>query len=1141
MTHGAECKVACDLRVLSCEQYVSLGRGTPAPFHRSPPQMTLQHPFFLRLIGGSFAVAGSFASAADSFSPDQIEFFEKSVRPVLAENCYTCHGGHRHENGLRLDLRSAVLRGSDYGKVVEPGNPAASKLIKAINHAEGVEAMPKKADKLKAGDIAALEKWVQMGLPWPEEKLAEEHEKKDPMQHWAFLPVKRPAGTVDSMIGEKLKAAGLDFAPAADAATLCRRIHVTLTGLQPTFEEMKAFEQAAAKNAKAATEALVDKLLASPAYGERWGRVWLDVARYADTDGYQVAGKNIRYPYAYTYRDWVVKALNDDMPYDQFLKYQLAADKMVPADSHNPHLAALGYLSVGDRFISNKDLQTDDRIDVVSRGMLGLTVGCARCHDHKFDPIPARDYYALYSVFNSSELPEADAFPVIGKAAKEDEAKDYDAKVADIAKRELDFKKKVHDEIRVPERVAEYLAFAQEAATIKDRNMLKGRAGALKLRDKVADQWGDFLKRHALKDKPHPVMLAWKAFAALPADQFAAKAPEVVKAMIQPDSKLNAVPRNELAKRPAPKKFEEVAALYADIFNTCLAGKEPDNDDWKQVREILQAAPSPMAVPVEQADAFFTRNDLTQIVKMSNERVKLETDHPGAPPRAMVMLDKPKPADISIFIRGNPSRRGAVAPRGWLTMFGGESFKDGSGRLELAEKITSKDNPLTARVIVNRVWTQHFGKPLVGQTSDFGVQTDKPIQQDVLDYLAATFMEDGWSLKKLHQRILNSRAYQQAAISSPEKNVKDADNDLISRQSRQRLDYESMRDAMLQVAGDLNQAQMGGRAVMLNDKQADTRRSLYLLVDRYEQATVPAMFDFANPDNHSPMRYVTTVPQQALFLMNSPFMQQRSKKLASATPVKGSSIDSESIQALYQRVLLRQANPDEVEMAQRFCNDAATLGTRSAAFVWRYGSGVVEKDAASGKVSLAGFEPLPHFGKVGQSTFRWTPDKVHPSKEFGHLYLGAGNGHPGKDHAVVMQWTSPFEKEKIRISGAIKRSSDKGNGARAWIISNKAGKIREEFIKPAGTVELNADIQVTQDEVLSFVVESENGDTNSDSFSWAPRIERLSAEGAVTPVTRADTDFCGPDAWPVNRDKPQSPLSQLAQVLMMSNEFQFVD
>ncbi len=275
--------------------------------------------------------------------------------------------------------------------------------------------------------------------------------------------------------------------------------------------------------------------------------------------------------------------------------------------------------------------------------------------------------------------------------------------------------------------------------------------------------------------------------------------------------------------------------------------------------------------------------------------------------------------------------------------------------------------------------------------------------------------------------------------------------------------------------------------------------------------------------------------------MNSPFMQQRSTKLATATPVKGSTVDSESVQALYHRVLHRDAGPEEVEMAQRFCNDADGLSRRAAAFVWRYGWGQVEKDAATGKISLGAFEPMPHYGKVGQSTFRWTPEKVHPSKEFGHLYIGAGNGHPGHSWPSVMQWTSPFENQKIRISGVIKRASERGNGVRVWIISNRAGKIREELIKPASGMDLTADLEVSQDEVLSFVVESENKNTDSDSYTWAPKIELVEADGHLSPITRADTDFCGPEGWPINRAKAQTPLAQFAQVLMMSNEFQFVD
>ncbi|MDZ4288413.1 MAG: DUF1553 domain-containing protein, partial [Prosthecobacter sp.] len=414
------------------------------------------------------------------------------------------------------------------------------------------------------------------------------------------------------------------------------------------------------------------------------------------------------------------------------------------------------------------------------------------------------------------------------------------------------------------------------------------------------------------------------------------------------------------------------------------------------------------------------------------------------------------------------------------------------------------------------------------------------VQAELLDFLAATLMDDGWSLKKLHKRILMSRTYQQSSETTDAKNLKDADNELLSRFNRQRLDYESMRDALLQASADLDAAKMGGRAVALDAKEAETRRTLYLKVDRYEQATVPAMFDFANPDNHSPMRYVTNVPQQTLFLMNSPFMSQRAAKVAANTPMQGSAVDSQAIQAMYHRVLLRDARPEEVEMAQRFVNDAEKLERRSAAFIWKYGYGNVETDAA-GKLQVSGFTKLAHFGKVGQSTFRWYPAKTHPDKEYGHFYIGAGNGHPGNKWPVVMQWTSPFEKEKIRITGEIKRPNERGNGVRAWIISSRTGRVREELVKPLGSVQMSAELEVSQDETLSFVVDCEQGSTDSDSFTWAPKIERVNEKGEATLLTKQDTDFCGPDGWPMKRTKPQAPLAQLAQVLMMSNEFQFVD
>ena len=1089
--------------------------------------MTLRFQFPSFVLGG-LAVASSFAVAAETYPPDQIEFFEKNIRPVLAERCYECHGARKHQNGLRLDSRAAVVRGSEYGKVVEPGNPSASKLIKAINHVDGVEAMPKKGDKLPAPQIAALEKWISMGLPWPAEQEVADHAapKADPMQHWAYKPVQKPAvpagytgNPIDAFVGAKLKAAGLDFAAPADAATLVRRLYLTLTGMPPSYDEL----QAAVRDPQAA----IPRLLSKPSYGERWARVWLDVVRYADTNGYQVAGRSNFYPYAYTYRDWIVKAFNDDMPYDQFVSYQLAADRLTAATPNSPNLAALGFFNVGERFINDRVLITDDRIDVVSRGLLGITIGCARCHDHKFDPIPSRDYYAMYSILNSSDEPEETELPVIGKAANENDAKDYEAKVAVINQKELDYKKQVYDECRKPERLAEYLVFAQDASGITDRTVFNGKAGQAKLRDKVADKWRDFLKRYALNAKPHAAMIAWKRFAELPAGEFAAKAPAITQELTKPDSGCAPEVAASFAKAP-PKSMKNVATTYAQIM---LDSKvEP-------VRQLMQDKLSPMSVPVESADAFFTRKDLETVVRIKNERTKLDSTHPGAPPRAMVLLDKPKPQDGRIFVRGNPARQGDPAPRAWLTMFGGEKFTDGSGRLELAQHIASKDNPLTARVIVNRVWMQHFGRPLVSQPSDFGVQTPKPIQAELLDYLAATFMENGWSLKKLHTLILTSRTYQQSSHATPEKLTKDAENDLLSHFNRQRLDYETMRDALLAATGELNAQAHGGRAIELNAKDADTRRTLYLQVDRYDQASVPAMFDFANPDGHSPQRFNTTVPQQALFLMNSPFMRARADAVAKATPLVGTTLDSVAIRAMYHRILARDPRPDEVELANRFAADATALNAEKP-FRWSYGTLKLSL-MPDGKPAFSDFQPFENLTERGGGTQKmWSHTGKIPDPTWAYANWANYGGHAGSEEVMVTaRWHAPADL-RILIDGVLSRGSDQGNGVRGWIHSSRSGILAERLVTPKNKREnIQTLTEVKRGDIISFIVSSEN-DTNSDSFDWQPTISRADNSELLT---NAKTDFCGSDRWPLGRQKSQSPLSQLAQVLLMSNEFMFVD
>lgn len=1093
-----------------------------------------QFPFFVL---GGLAVVCSSAAAAETFPPDQIEFFEKNVRPVLAERCYECHGEHKHQNGLRLDSRAAVIRGSDYGKVVEPGNPSASKLIKAINHAAGVESMPKKGDKLPAPQIAALEKWISMGVPWPEEKNAAAHAEKkaDPTQHWAFKPVQKPAlpaGTtgnpIDAFVQPKLKAAGLDFAPPADARTLVRRLHLALNGLPATYAEAQA---ESAKFNPASPESLaplVSTLLAKPAYGERWARVWLDVVRYGDTNGYQVAGRSNFYPFAYTYRDWVVKSFNNDMPYNQFVSLQIAADRLTAATPNSPDLAALGFYNVGERFISDRVLVADDRIDVIGRGLLGLTVACARCHDHKFDPIPSRDYYAMYSILNSSEEPEGDGLPVIGKAANEKDEQDYNAKVAEIDKKETDYKKQVYDEFRQPQRLAEYLAFAQESVGIADNSVFRGKAGQAKLRDKVADKWRDFLKRHALAAKPSPVMLAWKRFADLPAGEFAAKAPVIAQELAKPDSGCSPEIAASFAKAP-PKSMKDVATTYAQIILT---------DKVEPMRQLMQDKLSPMSVPVDGADAFFTRKDMETVVRIKNERNKLDSTHPGAPPRAMVLLDKPKPADGRVFMRGNPARQGEPAPRAWLTMFGGQKFSDGSGRLELAQHIASTDNPLTARVIVNRVWMQHFGKPLVSQTSDFGVQTPRPVQADLLDYLAATFMESGWSLKKLHTLILTSRTWQQSSHATSDKLTKDAENELLSRFNRQRLDYETMRDALLSATHELNDKTVGGRSIELNAKEADTRRTLYLKVDRYDQATVPAMFDFANPDSHSPQRFNTTVPQQALFLMNSPFMRMRADVAARDTKLNGTTLDSEAVRSLYHRILARDPRPEEVDAAQRFAADATALNAEKP-FRWSYGTMDLTK-AADGKPQFGEFKPFSSLTEKGGGLKTWSHAPKIPDPEWGHSFWSNNGAHAApKQHMVVARWHVPYDA-KIAVDGVLSRSSDRGNGVRAWLWTSRTGVLAEYNATPQNKkVATQATAEVKRDETLCFIVSSDDS-TDSDSFNWEPKISRLE-NGASELLTDFRNDFCDPSRWPFGRGKPQSAISQIAQVLMISNEFMFVD
>lgn len=957
----------------------------------------------MRKLVSIIAVLTGFGVApAGALTPQETEFFEKQIRPVLAEHCYSCHGPEKQKAELRLDSRAAVLKGSDVGPVVVLGKPEASSLIKSIRH-EGDSKMPAKADKLPDEQIAALAQWVKMGLPWPE---GEAHKPSAielaAKTHWSFQPVAKREppkiensrfqiqNPIDAFIAAKLEPAELTLASPAEPRTLIRRMTFDLTGLPPTREEVEAFEREAIANRQSAIANLIDRLLASPRYGERWGRYWLDVARYADTKGYLAGGEERHFPFSHTFRDWVIRALNEDLPYDQFLIRQIAADQLQDKDSES--LAALGFLTLGRRFLNNVHEIIDDRIDVISRGALGLTVTCARCHDHKFDPISQKDYYALYGVFASSTEPEPQDLPLLANGTRNPE---YEAERA--------------------------------------------------------------------------------------------------------------------------KRLEAIWEFY---------GKR--GGELGVVLAALQGAPVPLppeAIEPVFRSGFFTRKAKDEMRQLRNKLIRVEI-RPDAPPRAMALLDKPQPVQSRVFIRGNPGRPGEVVPRRFLSVLSGgnpKPFEQGSGRLELARAIASKDNPLTSRVMVNRIWAHHFGAGLVRTPGDFGVKGDAPTHPELLDWLASRFVEEGWSLKKLHRLIMLSSAYQQSSDADARTLEADPENRLVSRMNRRRLDFEAFRDSMLAVAGCL-ETTMGGRPVEITTPPFSKRRSVYAYIDRQNLPGVFRTFDFASPDTTSPRRHVTTVPQQALFVMNNAFTLEQARALVARPEFAKPEPAAPQIEELYRRIFARNPDLAEVEaglkfVAAQFAQPRDVEGPPA----WQYGYGTF--DEAARKVE---FRRFPHWTK-----YAWQAGPKLPDKDLGHVFLNAQGGHTGRDsrHSAIRRWTAPRDGI-VSISGNLERKNEHGDGVLGRVVSSRAGELLNVVAEAGKTVETKLDrVEVKRGETIDFLVDCRAND-NSDAFGWAPIIRGEIGEW------NAQADFAGP---PPPRPAPLTAWEKYAQVLLATNEFAFVD
>ncbi len=773
------------------------------------------------------------AASLPAADDDALRFFETEIRPILAAKCYACHSGQTENPfaGLRLDSRAGMLRGGLSGPALEPGKPAASKLIEAIRYESDQLRMPP-TGRLPQAEIAALEKWVADGAPWPQEDqpaaaLEAVEQGADPrLEHWAFRPVHAaeppavgdaewPLAELDRFILARLEAAGLSPAADADRYAWLRRVSYDLGGLPPTPAEVRAFVE---DRSPQAYERVVDRLLAAPELGERWARHWLDLTGYADNIG---LGRRIPTRETWRYRDYVIESFNRDKPYDQFVREQIAGDVLEFDDDldRREKIVATGFLAIGPWALVDSDKEqlrmdvVDHQIDTVGRALLGLTLGCARCHDHKFDPVSTREYYSMAGIFRSSAT--------------------LDGRISGV--------------------------FSDV-----NRTLLPETPRELRERARALELWG---REQAAAEQAH----------------------EAAKAKAE-----------ELKAADAPKT---------------------------EVAEANKAA----------ADAL-------------KELQRVEYIKPR-PAMAIAMRDRDVPADARINLGGNPHMLGDAAPRGFLAVAtAGEpprianrydldgSLRASSGRRELARWLTDPVNPLTARVMVNRVWHHLFGAGLVRTVDNFGLRGEKPSHPELLDYLAARFVARGWSVKKLVREIALSRVYRMAAAHDEAAAEADPENRLLWRANRRRLEAEAFRDAVLAVSGNLDRTR-GGFTLPVevpNNVRVVTppfltsraklgearrfRRTVYLPTLRKSQMDeldVLNLFDFPDPNTAAGARDVTTVPTQALYLMSSPFLLEQSKLAAQALLEKDLE-DGERVRAFLLRALGRPAGEQETASALQF-------------------------------------------------------------------------------------------------------------------------------------------------------------------------------------------------------------------------------
>ena len=858
-----------------------------------------------------------------------LELFEKSIRPLFAEKCKVCHGAAQQMGGLNLETAEGFHKGGTNGPVVSGANSSESRLLAAVSYLQPVKMPP--TGKLSDAELASLERWVRLGAPWPE---AERAAGASSAGFWSFEPVRavtpppvRDAtwirNAVDNFILARLEEAGLPPSAPADKLTWLRRATFDLTGLPPTSAEIEEFD---ADDSASAYETVVDRLLASPRYGERWGRHWLDVARYADSTG---ADEDHRYPYAWRYRDYVIRAFNDDKPYDRFVQEQIAGD-LLPPDDPNARvnaegIVATGFLALGTKLLAEIDKPklfydvVDEQIDTTSKALLGITLACARCHDHKFDPFPTTDYYAMASIFASTKQFESLTGAVVSKLyfrpiAPDDEVARYEearkaiaAQKAEIAKVEGKESTRYRDELAPL--LADYMLAAFEIYS--EGQTAAAAAERAGLQQDVVERMAEYLKPGRER---RPQLEAWYAATGANRSDVATVYQQRFLATIQ-------------LRNDANEKWEEEAAAAR-----AKGEKEPERPQFfagdDRFFTEINAAKGPFGLPAERQDAYYLPESKEQLEKLRAELKTLEAAAPN-PPMA-VAVNEGENVDQKVFVRGSVNSPGEAVPKRFPIVLAGSDqppITKGSGRLELARWIGSPSNPLTARVMVNRIWQGHFGEGLVRTPNNFGRLGEKPTHPDLLDYLAARFVREGWSVKSIHRLITLSNAYRMSVTPSPEHLEKDPENRLWSRFKPRRLQVEEMRDTLLALDASLDFT-LGGSLMdgqgtdneFSEDRKSlhpdnTKRRTVYLPVRRSNLPTLFSLFDFGDAAISNEQRTQTNVAPQALYMMNSEFVAERAGALASKLLADNSLNDAERVQRAHMVVLNRPAVADRIDAA----------------------------------------------------------------------------------------------------------------------------------------------------------------------------------------------------------------------------------